>query len=89
MKQLQISKNHWISLISHRVLVIYQQWWVLQSAVLPLKGFPIGMFGPAVMAGNDTFYTAVMAGNDTFFGKKRKTWNRKTFITQPKHMIFC
>ena len=72
MKQLQISKNHWISLISHRVLVIYQQWWVLQSAVLPLKVFPIDLFGPAVMAGNDTFHTAVMAGNYTFLAKKEK-----------------
>ena len=31
-----------------------------------------------------------MAGNDTFKAKKHASHNiRKTFITQPKHMIFC
>ena len=33
------------------------------------------------------FITAVMAGNDTF-QQKSITQNRKTLITQPKHMIF-
>ena len=31
--------------------------------------------------------TAVMAGND-FLAKKSITQNRKTLITQPKHLIF-
>ena len=33
--------------------------------------------------------TAVMAGNDTLLQKALATQCRKTFITQPKHMIFC
>ena len=32
--------------------------------------------------------TAVMAGNNTF-QQKSITQDRKAFITQPKHMIFC
>ena len=35
--------------------------------------------------GSEKYHTAVMAGNDPAFSPQ----NRKTFITQSKHMIFC
>ena len=37
---------------------------------------------------SESEHTAVMAGNGTF-SQKSITQYKKTFITQPKHMVFC